>query len=460
MAFFSLTFLLFFLIFALAYHLAKSPRQQWAVMLAGNLVFYIWWDLRFALLLEGLIVLCWLLVRLYGRSGRRFFLHIAVIACLGALFLFKYLNFFLDSFCTAFGIEGQHTLKLLLPLGISFYLLQLISYVLDAGRGSVSPDTSLLKVSAYVSFFPQITSGPIVKAHDFLPQLDQVHRIRKANVQKGAQRFLLGVTKKFLLADRMGVAVNAVYAAPEAYHGFSIFMAMISFSLQLYFDFSGYSDMAIGLAEILDLDLGKNFDLPFLSRNPSEFWNRWHISLSTWFRDYVYIPLGGSRCSDPRIWMNLFLTMLLSGLWHGANWTFLVWGAFNGLALVLHREFRRRRTGPLKPSRFPAVSILLSNLFFTLMLVIFRSPSIHEAFHMVGCLFHSSGILYVSIYELVFLALACLIHILAYRKDQGHNLGPCLDLNRFSGKFIFSVWIFLVILLRYQGETAFIYAQF
>ena len=337
MTFYSINFLLFFLAATALVQRSKTVKQQHRVILLANAVFYAYWDVCFLLLLLGVIGVCYVCARLFESSGKPAFLYGGVAACLALLGFCKYYNFFIFSFARAFGLGSVGTLNIILPLGISFYLFQAMSYLLDVKKGAITAERDFVKLAAYISFFPQITSGPIVKAYDFLPQLDRLHRVRKDNVYLGVTRFVTGLTKKVVLADRIGVAVNAVFAAPAAYNGLSIAMAVIGYSLQIYCDFSGYSDMAIGIATVWDFDLGRNFNMPYLAENPSDFWRRWHISLSSWFRDYVYIPLGGSRRGKLRTYVNLLVTMLLSGLWHGANATFLAWGAYHGLGCVAHR---------------------------------------------------------------------------------------------------------------------------
>ena len=393
MSFTSVNFLLFFLAATALVQLSKTVKQQHRVFLLSNAVFYAYWDVRFLLLLLGVIGVCYAAARLYERSGKPAFVYVGVIFCLALLGFCKYYHFFVSSFARAFGL-AEGTLNILLPLGISFYLFQAMSYLLDVKKGTMTAERDFVVLAAYISFFPQITSGPIVKAHDFLPQLERLHRVKKDNVYLGVTRFVTGLTKKVVFADRIGVAVNAVFAAPAAYNGLSIAMAVVGYSLQIYCDFSGYSDMAIGIAAIWDFDLGKNFNLPYLAENPSDFWRRWHISLSSWFRDYVYIPLGGSRRGKLRTYVNLFITMVLSGLWHGANVTYLVWGAYHGLGCVIHRLLGKRRS-----QRTPwqtALCTAANCLFVSAGWVIFRADSMAQAMAVFSGLFRGDGICYVK----------------------------------------------------------------
>lgn len=463
MIFYSASFALFFILVILFTHISKSCRQQHIVFLLANMVFYGFWDVRFLALMAVVIIVCYYCAIAYENKKSVKFITIPIIACLGILCVCKYLNFFIDTFCNAFHITGVHTLNIILPLGISFYIFQAISYVLDVKKGVIPAERDFLKLATYISFFPQITSGPIVKAHDFLPQLDYVHRIKKENVYSGIQLFVLGLTKKVVFADRIGLAVNAVYSAPMAYDSISIIWAIIGYSLQIYCDFSGYSDMAIGIARILDFDMGKNFELPYLAKNPSDFWRRWHISLSSWFRDYVYIPLGGNRKGKGKTYRNLFVTMLLSGIWHGANWTYVFWGGLHGLASMVHKAFCDISGNKAKKKNNPVLScvkIIANCVFVAIMWVVFRADNMGQVMQILSGLFRTNGITYVNVYVVVFFVIISVAHILGAVKNNGHAFELKLNLERFSGQLIFCTWLFLIIVFMYVGDSAFIYAQF
>ena len=457
MSFTSVNFLLFFLAATALVQLSKTVKQQHRVFLLSNAVFYAYWDVRFLLLLLGVIGVCYAAARLYERSGKPAFVYAGVIFCLALLGFCKYYHFFVTSFARAFGL-AEGTLNILLPLGISFYLFQAMSYLLDVKKGTMTAERDFVVLAAYISFFPQITSGPIVKAHDFLPQLEQLHRVKKDNVYLGVTRFVTGLTKKVVFADRIGVAVNAVFAAPAAYNGLSIAMAVVGYSLQIYCDFSGYSDMAIGIAAIWDFDLGKNFNLPYLAENPSDFWRRWHISLSSWFRDYVYIPLGGSRRGKLRTYVNLFITMVLSGLWHGANATYLVWGAYHGLGCVIYRLLGKRRS-----QRTPwqtALCTAANCLFVSAGWVIFRADSMAQAMAVFSGLFRGDGICYINVFVVIYGLVIALTHLYARFRLDGNAPTARLALDTFRGKLLLCVWVFLIAMLMYCGNSAFIYANF
>ena len=457
MSFTSVNFLLFFLAATALVQLSKTVKQQHRVFLLANAVFYAYWDVRFLLLLLGVIGVCYAAARLYERSGKPAFVYAGVIFCLALLGFCKYYHFFVSSFARAFGL-AEGTLNILLPLGISFYLFQAMSYLLDVKKGTMTAERDFVVLAAYISFFPQITSGPIVKAHDFLPQLERLHRVKKDNVYLGVTRFVTGLTKKVVFADRIGVAVNAVFAAPAAYNGLSIAMAVVGYSLQIYCDFSGYSDMAIGIAAIWDFDLGKNFNLPYLAENPSDFWRRWHISLSSWFRDYVYIPLGGSRRGKLRTYVNLFITMVLSGLWHGANATYLVWGAYHGLGCVIHRLLGKR--GSQKTPWQTALCTAANCLFVSAGWVIFRADSMAQAMAVFSGLFRGDGICYINVFVVIYGLVIALTHLYARFRLDGNAPTARLALDTFRGKLLLCVWVFLIATLMYCGNSAFIYANF
>ena len=457
MSFTSVNFLLFFLAATALVQLSKTVKQQHRVFLLSNAVFYAYWDVRFLLLLLGVIGVCYAAARLYERSGKPAFVYAGVIFCLALLGFCKYYHFFVSSFARAFGLNTR-TLNILLPLGISFYLFQAMSYLLDVKKGTMTAERDFVVLAAYISFFPQITSGPIVKAHDFLPQLERLHRVKKDNVYLGVTRFVTGLTKKVVFADRIGVAVNAVFAAPAAYNGLSIAMAVVGYSLQIYCDFSGYSDMAIGIATIWDFDLGKNFNLPYLAENPSDFWRRWHISLSSWFRDYVYIPLGGSRRGKLRTYVNLFITMVLSGLWHGANATYLVWGAYHGLGCVIHRLLGKR--GSQKTPWQTALCTAANCLFVSAGWVIFRADSMAQAMAVFSGLFRGDGICYINVFVVIYGLVIALTHLYARFRLDGNAPTARLALDTFRGKLLLCVWVFLIAMLMYCGNSAFIYANF
>lgn len=273
------------------------------------------------------------------KEKRRKFLYISILSNLGILFFFKYFNFFSESVAGLTAMMGMDystpLFEVILPVGISFYTFQTLSYSVDIYHGKISPEKHLGRFALFVSFFPQLVAGPIERSGNLLPQFREEKQFDYHRVASGMRLAAWGLFKKVVIADRLAVFVNMVYNSPDDFQGLSIILATFFFALQIYCDFSGYSDIAIGIARMMGFDLMKNFERPYFSTSIGEFWRRWHISLSTWFRDYVYIPLGGNRVVKWRWHYNLFLTFLISGLWHGANWTFVIWGALHGVYLII-----------------------------------------------------------------------------------------------------------------------------
>ena len=339
-------FLFFLLIFALYWSL-RWRRIRVALLLAASFYFYASWNKWLALLICVSTLFDYLLALGIERSTvtwqRKLLLCLSLFANLGLLCYFKYANFFLLSLNEALKIAGVptwfHTLKVLLPVGISFYTFEAINYIVDVYRRRIPAERNLGDFMLFILFFPHLIAGPIVRARDFLPQIKRPKRWSWPRMYLGTGYFLMGLVKKLAIADRMAEYVDPVFADPSAYRGSAIVFAAIAYAIQIYGDFSGYSDMAIGAAHKLGYKLTRNFNMPYLSVNISDFWHRWHISLSSWLRDYLFIPLGGSRGSRGQTMRNLLITMTLGGLWHGANWTFVFWGLLHGVFLVVHRAF-------------------------------------------------------------------------------------------------------------------------
>lgn len=353
MLFNSVLFVEFFLLVTAGFFVLRAlapARLQKLWLLVASYVFYATWNPPFVLLLAFSTLIDFLagirLARARGNGARRVWLAISLAVNFGALGFFKYANFFFENLTSIGGAEWQ-PLDIVLPLGISFYTFQTLSYTIDVYRGQQPPCRSLLDFALYVSFFPQLVAGPIVRSQDFLPQL----RSRcgaSSKWESGFRDIAIGFVKKVVFADTLGVFVDRVFADPGAHSASTLALGAYAYAYQIYFDFSGYSDIAIGLAALLGFDLRKNFDHPYLATNPAEFWRRWHISLSTWLRDYLYIPLGGNRKGTLLTHRNLMITMLLGGLWHGAAWNFVFWGAYHGFLLAAHRFLTRERS-PLLP---------------------------------------------------------------------------------------------------------------
>lgn len=472
MQFNSLAFLVFFpIVCALAALLRgeKHMRLRHIMLLIASYVFYGWWNWKFCFLMLLMSAVAYICALSYSRSGRKLPVYIGVIFPLIVLGIFKYFNFFVGSFCAAFGIANPGTLNIILPVGISFYTFQSLSYTIDVYRGKLEAEKDFVRLALYIAFFPQLVAGPIVKAGDFIPQLYQDRQISFRNMELGLQFFAFGLFKKIVLADNISVFVDAVHQAPAAYSSVTLLLAAYAYALQIYFDFSGYSDMAVGCAKVLGYDLSRNFNLPYLSKNVSEFWKRWHISLSTWLQEYLYFSLGGNRCSKARAALNLFLTMTIGGLWHGANWTFVLWGALHGAALIVHKQFAKFRAKlgfEGESALWTAFSVFLTFTYVSFCLVVFRADSIAKAGQFIlAALSFNQGITHISFWAvtaLVLTALASLAAIIRSRRNGSAIEGyyPVVSLSSIKGLVIFFCFIGLTLGLAYTGETPFIYFQF
>jgi len=341
MLFNSLEFLIFFPIVFILYYLLPH-KNRWFLLLIASYFFYGYWKVEYLLLILFSTIVDYFaglrMAKLTDKKKKKTWLYLSLLSNLGLLIAFKYLDFFTESLNNSLsfaGIENKiPVFSLLLPVGISFYTFQTLSYTIDIYNGKLQPEKHFGKFALFVSFFPQLVAGPIERARYLLPQFRKKIYFEWTSFVSGCRLMLWGMFKKVVIADRLALTVNEVYNNCELYDGFTIVIATIFFAIQIYCDFSGYSDIAIGAARTMGFDLMTNFKTPYFSKSIREFWQRWHISLSTWFRDYVYIPLGGSRVVKWKWYYNLFLTFLISGLWHGAAWTFVIWGALHGIYLV------------------------------------------------------------------------------------------------------------------------------
>ncbi len=389
-----LFFAFFAVVFAVHWALRRErARKLW--LLGASYFFYAAWDWRFC----GLILTSTLIDYGVGLAlrrdapplGRRFWLLLSLVGNLGLLGFFKYFNFFVESANSIFGWLGLgevRTLHIILPVGISFYTLQTLSYSIDAYRRRLEPIADFADFALFVSFFPQLVMGPILRAVDFLPQLRERRRWHAVDFRAHLALFFVGFVKKAVVSDNIAPLVDDFYADPGAHGAGSAWLAIFLFSVQLYCDFSGYTDMAIAVAGMRGYRVRRNFDFPFLARGMAEFWRRWHISFSTWMRDYLYIPLGGSRGGTARTLANLMAVMLLSGLWHGAGWTFVTWGLLHGLALGVDRLYRGGAGLPPALTRsVSALSVPLTFVWFSFSLIYFRAAGFSEAFAATRALF-------------------------------------------------------------------------
>ena len=408
MLFNSLDFAVFLpIVFALYWFVTNhNLKLQNALIVAASYVFYGWWDWRFL----SLIIFSTLVDYSIGRrlkneekhSTRKILLWTSIIVNLGFLGFFKYYNFFLDNFIAAFSFFGQeiqpNTLNIILPVGISFYTFQTLSYTIDVYKKKLEPTKNFIAFSAFVCFFPQLVAGPIERATNLLPQFYKKRTFKYDKAVDGMRQILWGLFKKVVIADNCAEYANLIFNNYQDYNGSTLLLGAVFFTFQIYGDFSGYSDIAIGTSRLFGFDLKQNFATPYFSRDIAEFWRRWHMSLSTWFRDYLYIPLGGSRGGT---WMkvrNTFIIFLVSGFWHGANWTFIVWGGLNALYFLPLLLLKRNRTnlgvvaeGKMLPSLRELFQMGTTFLLTVLAWVFFRAESLTEAFAFITAMFRSNN---------------------------------------------------------------------
>ena len=371
-----------FLIFLPIYGMLKNKRTKMMIfVLAFSLYFFYKSSGGFFLLLVATSILDWffaLQIKIETtKKMRRFWLWLSIAISVGILGLFKYSNFVIWNINELMKSNFQ-PLDLIMPLGISFYTFKTISYVVDVYKGKIEPTENWLDYLFYLSFFPALAMGPIVRAEKFLPQLRDNKEPTKQMIYSGFWLVLLGVIKKAVFADYLAQYSDIAFGSADGYSGFELAMAMIGYTMQIYCDFSGYSDMAIGLGRIMGFDLGINFNFPYRSLNPTEFWKRWHITLSMWLMDYVYIPLGGNRKGKLRQYFNLMATMLIGGLWHGAAWNYIVWGGVHGVGLIVHKITKKPLDNYL-PSDNKAVkfvSWLLAFIFIVITMTIFGAGDV------------------------------------------------------------------------------------
>ncbi len=388
MLFVEARFFLFFAAVFAAYWALPNQRSRKLLLLVASCGFYAVWDWRFLSLIFASSAVDFVTARGIRATevteARKRWLAGSIIANLGILGFFKYFGFFLESVtqaANAIGLDlAPHTLRIVLPVGISFYTFQSMSYSIDVYRRRIETVPSALDFGLFVSFFPQLVAGPIVRARDFLPQLQSARRLADVDVRRYLLLFLSGFIKKTVVADRLAVAVDPVFAAPELFTTGTKWLAAGLYHVQIYCDFSGYTDMAIALAGVLGYRLTINFDFPYLAGSIREFWRRWHISLSSWFRDYLYFSLGGNRGTATQTARNLLLVFFLCGLWHGAAWTFIAWGLFHGALLVLERG----PFGPWLAQRSIAFKGVYVQLAVVTAWVLFRSPDLSTAFDYLG----------------------------------------------------------------------------
>ncbi len=484
MTFNSWEFLIFYPIVALLYFLLPK-KAKWPMLLIASYYFYAFYQANLLFLIVGTTFISWLASNIISRTEskavRKIWLAVTLVVCLGVLFFYKYFDFLAGSVVSIINLLGGEAppvvLNLILPVGISFYTFQTLSYVIDVYRGEIETEKNFFFYALFVSFFPQLVAGPIERPQNLVPQLKKPKSFNVADAIKGSKHMLVGFFKKICVADVISVYVNSIYNNPEDANALGVIIATALFAVQIYCDFSGYTDIAIGCARIMGIKLMKNFDHPYTSTTIKEFWARWHISLSSWFKDYLYIPLGGNRCSKPRHLFNLMVVFTVSGLWHGANWTYVIWGALHGVYQIIGNLTIKPRNALVAKAGFdtkhPAVIWVRRVITFVLVCfawLFFRANNPSDAFYLVGKLFTGwgnvgetfelMGLTPVAILMSIFsiLTLVIIDKMLAY--DDGPD-GSSVLTSR--GSFVYYVWIVLLcwtLLLSKNMESSFIYFQF
>ena len=480
MRFNSIEFLIFLPIVFFFYWFVfqKSIKTQNFLLLISSYIFYGWWDWRFlSLILLSTVVDYFVGLKIYEKKNikvKKTYLWISILFNLGLLGFFKYFNFFIDSWADllyTFGYEHQSTwtLNVIIPVGISFYTFQTMSYSLDIYYGKLKPTKDFISFASFVSFFPQLVAGPIERASNLLPQILNNRIFKYDQGVQGLRLILWGMFKKVVIADSLAWRVDYIFNEYQNLDGGVLLLGLIYFSFQIYCDFSGYSDIAIGTSKLFGFELMSNFKFPYFSRNIGEFWRRWHISLSTWFRDYLYIPLGGSKHGKWLSLRNIFIIFIVSGLWHGANWTFIIWGLVHAILYVplfLIGSNRKYTTKTVAESAwFPTTKELIQMVitFFstTIAWTFFRSEDINSAFEYLSRIVTEIGLPSTNLGGLIFVLLFVLIEWFM-RHDERNGL--FISLNNLNLRRVFNITIYFLFMIfifhNLNNEKDFIYFQF
>jgi len=476
MLFNSIHFAIFFVVVTTLYFVL-AHKYRWLLLLSASCYFYMAFVPVYILILGFTIVVDYFAgIYLENSSGkqRKIYLIASLIANIGVLAFFKYYNFLNDNLSVLLnGLGYQNSiprLSILLPIGLSFHTFQAMSYTIEVYRGRQPAERNFGIYALYVMFYPQLVAGPIERPQNLLHQFYEKHPFDYERIVSGLRQMLWGLFKKIVIADRLAIYVNTVYNNAEHHNGNTLVVATIFFAFQIYCDFSGYSDIAIGAARVMGFKLMTNFNRPYFSSNISEFWKRWHISLSTWFKDYLYISLGGNRVSIPRWYFNLFFVFLVSGLWHGANWTFLIWGGLNGLYLVfalMTQHFRKGVDKVLGLTNLPGLNRLLeiSTTFILACFawIFFRANSVHDAFYIIRKMFTSRGPVYFQEPSMIIYALFGIVFLICVEWRQEfspHRVSLLNNPHWLVRNLACAMLIVLILLIGVFDGGQFIYFQF
>lgn len=460
-------------------------KYRWGILFLSSYYFYMSWNVKYVTLILTTTLVSYgaalLMERTEDRKKKKLCMAAALLISLGILFFFKYFDFLSESLrdlLKKFAIPmHKTTLDLMLPVGISFYTFQTLSYVIDVYRGEVKACRHLGKYATFIAFFPQLVAGPIERTRNLLPQIEGEHTFHTDKGIHGAKMIAWGFFKKVAIADTVAVYVDTVYQVPHHFTGFPLLLATLLFTFQIYCDFSGYSDIAVGTAQLLDIDLMTNFKSPYFAASIREFWSRWHISLSTWFRDYVYIPLGGNRRGPWRTRWNLLVTFLVSGLWHGASWTYVLWGGVHGLGQILEREWNRFFPADRKKNKWLYIGLTFA--FVSLTWVFFRADDIADAGYVLTHLFDGitnpvaylaegrrqfqmAGMVQSSGMKTLLISCLCILALLVHdyleqTESVWKRLGRWKKPVRYALYFLL---LFVILYSRQLGEYEFVYFQF
>lgn len=475
MIFNSLEFVVFFVI-VYALYLVLTLRWQNRMLLIASLIFYGAWDWRFlSLVFLTTVIDYYCGVRIADaatKEEKKKYLFFSIVSNLGILGFFKYFNFFagnMQSLLAWFGVHADmQLLNIILPVGISFYTFQSMSYTIDVYRNDMEPSRSYPNFLLFVAFFPQLVAGPIERARELYPQMVRERSVTLDKVSEGCYLVLWGYFQKVFIADNLAPIVNGVFNEPGPYNTFSVLLGVYGFAYQIFCDFAGYSNIARGVAKMMGIDLMVNFNLPYFSKNPSEFWQRWHISLSSWLRDYLYVPLGGNRKGSAKTYRNLVLTMLLGGLWHGAAWTFIFWGAYQGILLVVHRLIKEpiaRATSSIRGWKSDAWTVINIVFFFHLVCIgwlFFRAQSLEQVGAMAAGLlnFDAAALGALSGEYAKFFLLVTPLLIIQFFQYIWDDLYVVFKTHwAFQGVVYFAL-VFCIFVFGAGGSAEFIYFQF
>ncbi len=456
MLFNSLHYLLFFPIVAVLYYIIPG-RQRHFLLLVASYYFYMSWKPEYLVLILTTTLVTFFSAKFIeaNREKKKLYLIICLVIDFGILFIFKYFNFFNEIISSVAGNDspgGFFELRVLLPVGISFYTFQTVSYIIDVYRKKIECEKDVVFFALYVSFFPQLVAGPIERAGHLLPQFKKDHEFDTDRVKDGIGMILFGFFKKIVIADRISVVVDKAFENYTGLSSLNMFIAVLLFGIQIYCDFSGYSDIAVGSARIMGIELMQNFRRPYFASGFSEFWSRWHISLSTWFKDYVYIPLGGNRKGKGRRLLNTFVTFAISGLWHGASFTFIIWGCVHGLLVVLERALKQ-------VNKRSIIRIIFVYIFVNLAWILFRSETLGQAWdifvHILGFdMTFDIKSLGLSTYQLTVMISSVSMLFL-------HSLVKELRLKiSIPDEIVFAMLAFIIVFFGYFSSQEFIYFRF